>query len=151
MNLHITPVTPEDREFFLHAYHISKCEMTKTMFGWDQAAQDDFANDALEAFGEIGMNIVWHDHKKAGGFRCCEYPDHLWLDEVFILPEYQGLGMGTQLVELSKDMARTAGKELRLKTLLANLNAKKLYERLGFKVTEATATHWKMTWTPENK
>lgn len=151
MNLQITPVTAEDREFFIHAYHAAKCEMIKEMFGWDEATQERFANQTIEAFDDDGMNIIWHDGKRVGGVCWCDYPDHLWLDEVFLSPEYQGQGIGGQIVELSKDKARQAGKELRLETLLANLSAKKLYERFGFKVTEATNTHWKMTWTLDSE
>lgn len=148
MELKFIPVTEADRQFFIHVHHTAYRQVIEKMFGWDEALQDGFAN---KAFDEGGMNIVWRDGEKIGVVGWRDYPDYIWLNEVFLLPEYQGQGVGSQIVNLSKDKARTAGKELRLQTLMANLGAKSLYERLGFTVTGTTDIHWQMTWTPERE
>lgn len=67
-------------------------------------------------------------------------PDAFKLDRVFLLPEYQNLGIGTRLVE---DLLREAqGAELPVTLQVFKVNpARTLYERLGFVLTGETETH----------
>ena len=146
MTLKFIPTTEADRKFFIHVHHTAYRDTIEKMFGWDEALQDGFAN---KAFDEGGMNIIYHEDERIGVVGWEDFPDYLWLKEVFLLPEFQGQGIGKQIVTLSQERAKKAGKKLRLQTLKANLGAKRLYERCGFNVTEATDTHWKMLWEPE--
>jgi ribosomal protein S18 acetylase RimI-like enzyme len=144
MNLKFVPMTENERAFFIHVHHTAYRDVIERQFGWDEALQDEFAN---KAFNEGGMKIVYFNDQKVGVVGWQEYPDYLWLKKVFLLPEYQRSGIGSQIVRLSISNAQKMGKELRLQTLKENINAKKLYERFGFVVTDATDTHWKMALT----
>jgi len=73
--------------------------------------------------------------------------DHVFVNELLILPERQGLGIGTQVLRDVLGDASTRALPVRLKVLLRN-RARALYERLGFTVEATTATHFLMTWTP---
>ncbi len=55
-------------------------------------------------------------------------PDHIQLWRIFILPEYQRRGIGSQLIERLLAEARSARLPLRLRVLRVN-PAFKLYER----------------------
>ena len=70
--------------------------------------------------------------------------DQLWLGPIYILPEHQNKRIGTFLVKQFMIRATEKGLPLRLRTLRQNEGAKKLYERLGFKVLSTTDVHWHM-------
>lgn len=141
MDLKFVPVADADRAFFIHVHHTAYRPVIEKMFGWDEALQDDFAN---KAFDGSGMNIIWLDGQKVGVVGYESYEDFLWLKEVFLLPEYQGRGIGTWIVKDAIAKAKLKGKELRLQTLKENTGAKRLYERHGFSVTHSNDTHWEM-------
>lgn len=145
MNLKIIPITEEDREFFIYVHHTAYRPVVEKMFGWDEKTQNGYANNAFDGGN---LSVVWLEDKKIGVVGIEEHPEFLWLKEVFLLPEYQGQGIGSQIVSDSIEKARLVGKEIRLQTLKANLGAKSLYERHGFNVTEATDVHWKMVLKP---
>ena len=62
----------------------------------------------------------------------------LWvLNDLFVVEEFRGQGIGTALVEQSKKFAKkTRAKGLLLETAKDNIKAQKLYERLGWKKEE---------------
>ncbi len=141
MNLTLIPVSESDRAFFCFVHHTAYREVIEKMFGWDEKQQDMYAN---KAFDEGGMNILFLEDKKIGVVGWVEFPDYLWLKELFILPEYQRMGIGSQVVQMSIKKEKKLCKDLRLQTLKENLGAKALYERHGFVVTESTDIHWKL-------
>lgn len=61
-----------------------------------------------------------------------------------LLPEFQGRGIGTKLIQAVMGEAAGLGLPLRLQVLKAN-RARRLYERLGFHVYAETATHLQMS------
>lgn len=65
----------------------------------------------------------------------------VYIDMFAILPEYQGKGIGTQILlnvlEENKDV------RIYLKTYKEN-PARNLYQRVGFKKYDETETHWLM-------
>ena len=80
-----------------------------------------------------------------GIYSLAEHPDHLFFSEIQILPEYQGNGLGTKILEEQIQYAKSLGLPLRLQVLREN-KAQQLYLRLGFIVTGTTDTHIKMEW-----
>jgi GNAT superfamily N-acetyltransferase len=54
--------------------------------------------------------------------------DELWLDQLFVLPEYGGQGIGTGLLDLAKAL-RPGG--FGLWVFESNLGARRFYERHG--------------------
>ncbi|MBW6420137.1 GNAT family N-acetyltransferase [Rhizobium sp. XQZ8] len=57
-----------------------------------------------------------------------------WIDQLYILPEAQGQGIGSALLEVAK----AAHPELRLWTFKCNTEARRFYEARGFKAIEET-------------
>ena len=63
-------------------------------------------------------------------------PDHLLLDNIAVLPDRQGQGLGRQLIAFAEDEARRLGyAELRLYTHEKMTENIALYTRLGFEAT----------------
>ncbi|MDE5740534.1 MAG: GNAT family N-acetyltransferase [Bacteroidaceae bacterium] len=60
-------------------------------------------------------------------------PDEVYLDSLMVLPEYQGNGFGSILIDEAIQKARKVGKPLGLLVDYNNPSARKLYIRLGFK------------------
>lgn len=141
MSISYIEATESEREFFIHVHHTSYRDTIEAMFGWDERLQDQHAN---RAFDEGGMNIIWNNNKRVGVIGWEDRDDHVWLKELFLLPEYQGQGIGSKIIKDTITKARSLAKDVRLRTLKANMRAKELYERHGFVVTEATDIHWNM-------
>ena len=57
-----------------------------------------------------------------------------WIDQLYILPNAQGRGLGTSLLDLAKRQAQS----LSLWTFQRNTAARRFYERRGFVVIEET-------------
>ncbi|MEM7509946.1 MAG: GNAT family N-acetyltransferase [Bacteroidota bacterium] len=142
-NIQFKAVTEEDRTFFIYVHHTAYRETVERMFGWDEKVQDRFANTA---FDEGGLHIITKEGCQLGIVGWEVLPTHLLLKQLFLLPTYQGKGIGAYILHLSKERAQALGKPIRLQTLRTNLGAKRLYERNGFQVEEATEIHWKMVW-----
>ena len=60
------------------------------------------------------------------------------LRQIFLLPEYQGRGVGERCVEFVLAEARALGLPVRLAVLKVNPRAQAFYRRLGFVSTEET-------------
>ncbi len=139
-NLLIRPSTEEDRAFFVRVHNESYRDTIEKMFGWDETLQCKNAN---KAFDEGGINIIYKDGHMVGVVGWLEQPEFLWFKEFFILPEYQGGGLGSNVLEKVKLLSRDINKPIRLRTLKGNLKVKKLYERQGFILDEITDIHMK--------
>ena len=85
------------------------------------------------------------DGNAVGIYSVAEYPDHIFLSELQISPEYQGKGLGTKIMKEQMQYAKKRDLALRLQVLQEN-RAQELYLRLGFLVIENTNTHVKMEW-----
>ncbi len=83
------------------------------------------------------LRIVDVNNRAAGMTRVDKHPTHIDINQVFILPEHQGQGVGTKLIEDVLLLSRQLGVPVRLWVLRVN-PAQRLYERLGFRVFEET-------------
>lgn len=62
--------------------------------------------------------------------------DHLWIENLAVLPAAQGRGLGRRLLSRAEDAARRAGLlSLRLLTNAAFAENIALYERVGYRIT----------------
>lgn len=73
-------------------------------------------------------------------------PDHLIVD-ICLMAETRGQGIGRALIEASQQEAKAIGRGVQLQVLEYNIRAKKLYERLGFVVTDSADMYQQMHWS----
>ena len=102
---------------------------------WDIARTQRQIEDDIAA-GRL--NIIEADHRIVGMMRVDEHPTHMHLDQLFLLPEYQGRGIGSKLVEDVLRVARIKNLPVKLWVLQVN-PARRFYEHMGFQVVEQTA------------
>ena len=88
------------------------------------------------------FEILEIDGQAIGCIRVDDRPDHLWLEEIQLLPEFQGRGLGSGLVQGEIARARLLQRPVRLQVLKSNVRARALYERLGFQVCGTTDRHF---------
>ncbi len=86
------------------------------------------------------------DGEVAGFFRFALSEDAMELDDLYILPAYQNRGLATALI---RSLVSTTALPVFLYVFRENRGAVRLYERLGFRVTEEVSpTRYIMTRLP---
>lgn len=83
-----------------------------------------------EARNSLGWNLSEHEMEN---FPAETGPEEFYLDSLATLPEFRGRGVATALIKDAGEKARKSGKPLGLLVSDHNPEARKLYDRLGFK------------------
>lgn len=77
--------------------------------------------------------FIIYDDKKVGfihlGSRGCEID---WLEHIFVLPEYQGKGIGSQAIYLIEEVVKEYSDSLYIEAAARNEAVIRLYRKLGF-------------------
>jgi GNAT superfamily N-acetyltransferase len=140
-SLSLRPATVDDREFAYATTRDTMREYTVATWGtWNEEDVRRRTNENIDAgttsiillgAARIGIRVVEHE------------ADCIRLAQLFILPAYQRRGLGSKLIGQLLAEARAAGLPLRLRVLRVN-PAFNLYQRMGFKVVEATPERYFM-------
>ena len=137
------PATDADREFLYRLHCLTMREVIERTWGWDEAWQ---RADFERRLREYVTWVVELEGCAAGGL-CVEWrSDSLYIHELQLLPEYQGRGVGTAVIEHVVEAAVAQGLPVALSVVPANARAKRLYERLGFKTTAVEPPFVRMAW-----
>lgn len=127
----------------LYAIHREAMQayVTRTWGSWDEAFQRDYFRNhwpdvrlAIDVEGTLG-----------GFVDLDESPERIRVENIELLPAHQNRGIGTAL--LVSVQQRAAGRNLPVTLQVLKVNpARRLYERLGFRLTGETETHYQMAW-----
>ncbi len=142
MKLTLNTATEADFEFVRKVHHLAYRDMVIRQYGeWDDSIQDEFFKNSWD---RLPHKIIVCDGEPCG--YCCllESEDAIDVMELAILPEWQGKGIGSDLLKTVIEKGKSLGVSSRLNVMKTNDGAKRLYERLGFEVFDMTATHFKM-------
>lgn len=129
---------------FIYQLRIATLKSTiSKSYGWNEQTQRNYAAESLKG------NIVLVEGDRAGVITISDWQDQLHLTFIALLPQYQGRGIGSKLIEYAKDRARSNNKPLTLQVLEIN-PAKLFYEKQGFEVcghdgVEKLLMQWKPT------
>lgn len=108
---------------------------------WVESDQDAWF--AQKLLGDAILRIIEVGGIRLGAIGVSDAPDHVFLQELQILPEFQNQGIGTAILRAELERATALGLPIRLRVLQQN-RARSLYERHGFTVTGETETHYLM-------
>lgn len=87
----------------------------------------------INAFRQKGTRIIQYDGFDVGRVTVTRTGGRIFLDEIHILPEYQGRGIGQQVIR--NLLAEATSQDLAVELILLRSNpARSLYEGLGFKM-----------------
>ena len=129
----LRPATIFDREFAFHAWKTSIKQHVEMTWGWDEASQ---VQRQHEEFAGSYYQIIEVGGQPAGTLIVNRHPDHMYLSGLYLLPQYQGQGIGSTIMRELLSEAQSHKVPVRLRVLNVNSQARRLYERLGFVATD---------------
>jgi GNAT superfamily N-acetyltransferase len=131
-----------DRNFIFEAFKISMREYVEWAWGWNEEFQRSgfWANLAVQNF-----QLICDGGQNAGALYVEESTQNHWVRTIFLIPEFQGRGVGSAVLAQEVVRAKAAHKPLVLKVIKIN-PAKRLYDRMGFKVVQEDDATFHMQW-----
>ena len=137
-NLKLRKATPDDSEFAYQTKKAAFQEYVEKVWGWDE---DEQRHLHKERFASQDFYVILVSGEDIGIMAIVRHPDHIKLNQMFILPEYQSKGIGAECMNRIIKEATTSKLPIRLQVLKVNNRAAVFYKRLGFRKTGETDTH----------
>jgi ribosomal protein S18 acetylase RimI-like enzyme len=126
----LRPATSADSQFCYTLHRATLGPYVEAIWGWDEATQLAYHERGFEP---TGTRIITVDDHDAGSLSVEYRPGEIYLGRIELHPEYQGRGIGSQLIQTLLDRAAARGQHVVLEVLAVNHRAQALYRRLGFK------------------
>jgi GNAT superfamily N-acetyltransferase/predicted nucleotidyltransferase len=145
LDANLRQATNADSEF---AYQTKKAAFRTYVAaagGWDEAEQRQLHR---RRFAEQEFQVVQVSGEDVGVLVVARGLDCMKVNQLFILPEHQGRGIGEAIMKRVIEDAEGHGLPIRLRVLKANTRAASFYRRLGFVETGETDTHITMERSP---
>ena len=118
------------------------------IWGWDETWQ------RLNFEEEWKTARTWRiesQDRLVGYLQQKEENDFIYLLSVAIIPDFQGRGIGREIMLGFQRMAEELGQPLRLSVFRTNPRALSFYLNLGFRVAEEAPEFHRLEWLPETK
>lgn len=135
-----------DREFLFEVRRAALRLYVDQTSGWDDAEQRTIAD---KEFGNLPYVVVEENGKPIGYVCVLQEGEYDFIEEIALLPEAQGRGIGTRLIRDILQTAQRRGVPVQLSVFASN-PAQALYARLGFEVTRIEHPRLAMTWRPRD-
>ncbi|MCK9859399.1 GNAT family N-acetyltransferase [Paenibacillus sp. ATY16] len=100
-------------------------------------------------FPEAVTQVITHDGNRIGRI-ISSRRGSIHLVDISLLTAYRNKGIGTAVITSLQEEAAAAGLPVKLSVLEHN-QAKRLYERLGFKAIGGTSPYISMAWQPDKR
>ncbi len=100
-------------------------------FAYPEATVRDWV--AKQLLPSNGVTVAEVDGKVVAVLAVSEAAECTWIDQLYVLPGYTGNGFGTRLLRHAHQQLRPP---IRLYTFQENSNARRFYERHGYRVLE---------------
>jgi ribosomal protein S18 acetylase RimI-like enzyme len=145
MDHRLRPATPGDRtSLWAIKRRCLRAYVEQTWGTWDEDVQRarfdaSFEPAEIQVITTAGIDVGYLAARRGR--------PEIQLFNIMIVPEYQQRGLGTTVLRDLLAEAQARRVPVRLQVMKVN-PARRLYERLGFTVTEETATHFRMRWLP---
>jgi ribosomal protein S18 acetylase RimI-like enzyme len=140
-HLTLRKATIADSEFAFQTKKAALGRYIEQVWGWDEEEQRRLHEDR---FARRDYQVIRSKHTDVGILVSERLPDHVAVYQLFVLPEHQGKGIGTECMERILAEAAGAGLPVRLDVLKVNQQALRFYRSLGFRSVGGTETHIRM-------
>ena len=137
-NLTLRKAKPEDSEFAYCVKRAALEEYVEKVWGWDEDEQQKLHE---ERFRTQDFRVINLDGTDIGIIALVVEPDCLRLNQIFLLPEHQGKGIGRKCMLMIMEQAHQLGLPVRLRVLKVNPRALAFFQKLGFTRTGEADTH----------
>lgn len=135
-----------DSEFIFAIKKEAFRDYVEQVSGWDEYHQRELHNTR---FASHDFRIIQFRGIDVGFFATSSASGAVKLHQLFILPEYQGRGIGSACMTRIVDEANLTQKPVMLQALKINTRAIAFYQRLGFTIADDDARHVQMEKLPE--
>jgi ribosomal protein S18 acetylase RimI-like enzyme len=143
MNVRLRPAGADDKEFARGVHHEAFRDVVLRQFGRFGDEQDTFFDADWDSQPK---QIIEVDDEPAGYAQIVDDVDSFEVKQIVIAPAFQNRGAGTRIMSDVIERARARGRPVRLGVLFENHDARRLYERLGFRDIGRSDTHTLMEW-----
>lgn len=139
MLISLRPVTVADKLFLSWLEEACMREYAQALWGvWNPSSNVECS---LE-----GRCVIVEDGENVGCISVVQYPDHIWIDELYVSPDRQNRSIGTVVLRMVLAQAKTECKPLRLSVLSTNPEIA-FYLRHGFTIyNKTTERTYLMAW-----
>ncbi len=149
--------TPQDTEFLAAVYATTRIEELLAT-DWSDAQKAGFCRMQFTAqdthyrqhYPTAEFSVIEDSEIPVGRLYVDRWNREIRIMDIAILPEYRGKGIGTRLLAGLQNEAIRTNRHLSIHVERFN-PARRLYERLGFRMTEDKGVHLLMEWTPDLK
>ena len=104
---------------------------------WGAWSESRVQSESREDSSSPNTQVILIGDVAVGVFLVERHSTHIQLEQIYLLPEYQRLGIGTALINSLIAEAEQHNIPIRLRVMAVN-PAKRFYEQFGFIVTETT-------------
>jgi len=139
-NLKLRKATPADNEFAFQTKKAAFKKYVEEIWGWDEVEQRKLHN---RRFASHDFSVIQWSGIDVGILVLEQESDYVKLNQLFILPEYHGKGIGSACMELIVEKKETLH-PIRLQVLKVNKPAFLFFNKLGFKTIGETDSHYQM-------
>lgn len=129
---------PADFHMARNVYLVTMRPLTSELMTWDESRQ---SSGFAEQWKVEDVQIIVVDGKTVGWVQAAEMDSEIFLQQFFIEPEFQGRGIGSQVLE---SLLALWKKPVILTVLRNNPAHQRLYERHGFTVVGEAGVKIKM-------
>lgn len=140
MKVRLRPSAEADFAFVFALNKTNMRRYVERLRGWDDAAERE---DMKRKFRPGLDQIIEVDGQPAGIFAVDRRADEWYLHHIELLPTWQNRGIGTFLIRQLLEEAHELGIPVTLQVLKMN-PARRLYERLGFRIVGETEIKYRM-------
>ena len=142
------PASPADFEATLAIKKQALGPYIEQVWGWDDAFQRAYH---IDHFNPGNTSLLEYTGREAGLLEGAEAADHIFIQSLLVLPEFQNKGIGTYLLRQLMTQAVAADKPLMLEVLQVNSSALRLYQRLGFTLRNTTELTFQLVFSVQHE
>lgn len=124
------PANQADFDFLYQLKKAAEFDAIKAVFGWDESIQKQIHQ---EEWQQDQPTIIELDGKAVGSYLIQHHSDHLYFGRFFLLPEFHGQGIGSQVMRALVQQAEQLNLPIKLCYLQGN-RVGSLYQRFGFSI-----------------